>query len=131
MSLRSALFLAKRLQIKSLISSTYHLNGPLVRHDNFIRSNFLSQCRLCSTSKGEVMKPKLAAIFVLNIFFLKRIDKPAYQPIVEQAPQILSKLFPQTADIQKSAEEIQREEQKKEEEEKKEQESSWKRMKLG
>lgn len=72
----------------------------------------------------------MAAIFVLN-YFLKLIDRPAYQPIVEQAPQILSKLFPQTADIQKSAEEIQREQQKKDEEEKKEQESSWKRMKLG
>jgi len=109
MSMKSALYLARRFQIKNLISSTYQLSYTSVRYDNFTRCNFLSQYRLCSTRK----------------------DKPAFQPIVEQAPQILSKLFPQTADIQKSAEEIQREQQKKEEEEKKEQESSWKRMKLG
>lgn len=109
MSLKSALFLAKRIQIRSVISSAYQLTRTSVRYDNFTSANFLSQCRLCSTGK----------------------DKPAAQPIVGQAPQILSKLFPQTADIQKSAEEIQKEQQKKEEEEKKEQESSWKRMKLG
>jgi len=107
--MKSALFLAKRFQIKKLISSTYQLNYASVKCDNFSRCEFHQQYRLCSTRK----------------------DKPAFQPIVEQAPQILSKLFPQTADIQKSAEEIQKEQQKKEEEQKKEQESSWKRMKLG
>ncbi|XP_055602087.1 mitochondrial import inner membrane translocase subunit TIM50-C-like [Uranotaenia lowii] len=51
-----------------------------------------------------------------------------------QAPQLLSKLFPQTAAIDgnDAAEQAQREQKRKEEEEdKKEKESSWKRMKLG
>ncbi|KAJ6635307.1 Mitochondrial import inner membrane translocase subunit TIM50-C [Pseudolycoriella hygida] len=90
-----------------------------------------AQYRLCSTGKGEVMKADRHLFWFMN-FFVKRIDKPAsYQPIVEQGPQILSKLFPQTADVQKSVEEIQKEQQKKEEEDRKEKESSWKRMKLG
>lgn len=47
----------------------------------------------------------------------------------EGAPQILSKLFPQTSEP--SPEEAERERKKQEEESRKEKESSWKRMKLG
>lgn len=46
-----------------------------------------------------------------------------------QTPQILSKLFPQTAEIKTG--ELAQEEKKKEEEDKKEKEKSWKRMKIG
>lgn len=57
------------------------------------------------------------------------VDKP---PIIEQAPQILSKLFPQTATTNEKTEDERREEQrKKDEEDKKQQESSKKQMKLG
>lgn len=62
MSFKSTLFFTKRFQIKNLISSTYQLSYAPVRYDNFTRTNFLSQYRLCSTNKGEVMKLK----FVLN-----------------------------------------------------------------
>lgn len=47
----------------------------------------------------------------------------------EAPPQILSKLFPQTA--QPSQDELEKERQKQEEESKKEKESSWRRMKIG
>lgn len=54
MSLKCALFLTKRFQIKNLISSSYQLSYASVRYDT--RTNFLTQYRLCSTGKGEVMK---------------------------------------------------------------------------
>lgn len=47
------------------------------------------------------------------------------------APQILSKLFPQTAASQESIELMKKEQEKKDEEDRKEKEGSWKRMKLG
>lgn len=46
-----------------------------------------------------------------------------------EAPQILSKLFPQTSGALDEQAKI--EEERKEEEEKKEQQNSWKRMKIG
>lgn len=49
----------------------------------------------------------------------------------QAAPQILSKLFPQTAGTEANLEEIKKEQQKKDEEDRKEKEGSWKRMKLG
>lgn len=51
-------------------------------------------------------------------------------PAAPAAPQLLSKLFPQTA-IDKNQEEVIKEQKKSEEEQKKEQEKSWKHMKLG
>lgn len=50
--------------------------------------------------------------------------------IKPQAPQILSKLFPQTA-TEKSVEELRQEQEKRDEEDRQEKEGSWKRMKLG
>lgn len=55
----------------------------------------------------------------------KRIDIPI------AAPQILSKLFPQTSGQIDDDEKKKEEQQRKEEEDKKEQENAWKRMKLG
>lgn len=46
-----------------------------------------------------------------------------------EAPQLLTKLFPQTSGG--LDEEAKKEEKRKEEEEKKEQQNSWKRMKIG
>ncbi|KAL9697383.1 hypothetical protein quinque_000824 [Culex quinquefasciatus] len=47
------------------------------------------------------------------------------------APQLISKLFPQTAVEANEAEQVREQKRKEEEESKKEKESSWKRMKLG
>ncbi|XP_055542402.1 mitochondrial import inner membrane translocase subunit TIM50-C-like [Wyeomyia smithii] len=56
-------------------------------------------------------------------------DSKTYAQVA--APQLLSKLFPQTAVEANEAEKIQEQKRKEEEETKKEKESSWKRMKLG
>lgn len=53
------------------------------------------------------------------------------EKVQHAGPQLLSKLFPQTAVEANQVEEVQEQKQKEEEEAKKEKESSWKRMKLG
>lgn len=68
---------------------------------------------------------------ISNIPIKRNLQFLGKAPIVEQAPQILSKLFPQTAGTESNLEEIKKEQEKKDEEDRKEKEGSWKRMKLG
>lgn len=61
----------------------------------------------------------------------KNTGEPKVAQAHAAAPQLLSKLFPQTAVEANEAEQAQEQKRKEEEESKKEKESSWKRMKLG
>lgn len=68
---------------------------------------------------------------ITNRFVSFHYSAPGSSPPQAAAPQILSKLFPQTAASEESIAQIKKEQEKKDEEDRKEKEGSWKRMKLG
>ncbi|XP_058448830.1 mitochondrial import inner membrane translocase subunit TIM50-C-like [Malaya genurostris] len=74
---------------------------------------------------------KSARFLHLSALVASQSNSDSKASVQAAAPQILSKLFPQTAVEDAAAERVQEQTRKEEEEAKKEKESSWKRMKLG
>lgn len=133
MATRNVLYLFNRFKIQNKLPIVRHRFITLTNEHYFRPLSVLHQHRCFSSSsiKGKVMPFSCFGFMFtqLKTYFFFVSDKP---PIIEQAPQILSKLFPQTATTnEKTDEERQQEQQKKDEEDKKQQESSQKQMKLG
>lgn len=130
---RSACLITRciKLNASSLHYSTQQLRqnvGPISSRCGFAVNRSFSS----TPNKGEVMgesnwreiiKLLHSRILFISVLFLSMPPETKLDP-----PQILSKLFPQTSNLDENAV---KEEQKKDEEEKKEQQKSWKRMKIG
>lgn len=93
-----------------------------------------NRCLCVARHMAQINRPHTNSQYCVAIRSFSSSTKPDDKQRIEiptAAPQILSKLFPQTSGPIESEEKRKEEQQRKEEEEKKEQANSWKRMKYG